>query len=221
VAAAARHDRERGPAVNRRVLAVGTHPDDWEIGAGGTLVKHARLGDEVRILVMTRGEAGTEMREVRQTEAEAAAAWLGAAITVTALPDTMVAEKPAIDAIEAAVAGWPPDIAYTHSVHDTHQDHRAVAMASRVALRRIRKLYAYQSPSATTAFSPARFTDISLTLGSKLELLRFHKSQAGREYMQDGFAEATARYWGTRSGGCWAAEAMEVIFDRDYSTTGF
>ena len=207
--------------MSRRVLGIGTHPDDWELGAGGTLLKHARAGDDVRILVMTRGEAGTELQEVRQTEAETAAAWLGAAITVAALPDTMVAEKPAIDVIEAALAGWQPDIAYTHSVHDTHQDHRAVATASRVALRRARKLYAYQPPSATTAFRPARFADVSLTLGSKLELLRFHKSQARREYMQDGFAEATARYWGTRGGGCWMAEAFEVIYDRDFSQEGF
>jgi two-component system, NtrC family, response regulator HydG len=204
-----------------RVLAIGAHPDDIECGTGGTLVKHARCGDEVRILVLTRGEAGTEMEEVRRNEAETAAAWLGAAITVAGLPDTLVTEKGVIDAIEAVLAEFVPDIAYIHSVHDTHQDHRAAAMASRVALRQVRKLYAFQSPSATTEFSPARFPDITMCLGSKLEMLRYHKSQVRREYMQPEYVEATARYWGTRAGGCWAAEAMEVIYDRDFSVQGF
>ena len=204
-----------------RVLAVGAHPDDIEIGAGGTLAKHTRCGDEVSILVLTRGEAGTEMEEVRRNEAEAAAAWLGAGITVAALPDTLVAEKGVIDAVEAVLAGYSPDIAYIHSAHDTHQDHRAVAVASRVALRRVRKLYGYQSPSATMEFCPARFTDISLTIGSKLELLRFHKSQGARAYMQPDYAEATALYWGSRAGACYLAEALEVIYDRDFSAQGF
>ena len=66
----------RGPAgdraVNERetvdVLAIGAHPDDVELGCGGTLAQLARRGRRVGILHLTRGEAGT-----RGTTAERAA----------------------------------------------------------------------------------------------------------------------------------------------------
>ena len=40
------------------VLAIGAHPDDVELGCGGTLAKHVARGDRVTLLVITRGEAG-------------------------------------------------------------------------------------------------------------------------------------------------------------------
>ncbi len=62
------------------VLAVGAHPDDVELGCGGTLALLARAGHRVGLLHLTRGEAGTRGTvEERRAEAEAAGAALGAA----------------------------------------------------------------------------------------------------------------------------------------------
>jgi bacillithiol biosynthesis deacetylase BshB1 len=62
------------------VLAIGAHPDDAELGCGGTVALLARAGRRVGILHLTRGEAGTRgTAEERRAEAEAAAAALGAA----------------------------------------------------------------------------------------------------------------------------------------------
>lgn len=62
------------------VLAVGAHPDDVELGCGGTLALLARAGRRVGLLHLTRGEAGTRGTvEERRVEAEAAGAALGAA----------------------------------------------------------------------------------------------------------------------------------------------
>jgi LmbE family N-acetylglucosaminyl deacetylase len=213
--------KEKEMATARRVLAIGAHPDDVEIGTGATLLKHKSLGDELYVLILTRGEAGAQLPEVRVMEAESAAGYLGAAIRIGDLPDTRVAEKPAIDLIEAVAAEFQPDVAYVHSVHDTHQDHRASAYASRVALRNVRKLYAYQAPSATEDFIPARFTDTTTFMAGKLELTALHKSQAHRCYMDVNHICSVAGYWGVRCGGCATAEAFEVVFDRDYSPQGF
>src|SRR5262244_2525286 len=55
-------------------LAIGAHPDDVELGCGGTVAKLISLGYRVGILDMARGEMGTRgSAEIRAREAEAAA----------------------------------------------------------------------------------------------------------------------------------------------------
>ncbi|MEZ5312969.1 MAG: PIG-L family deacetylase [Thermoanaerobaculia bacterium] len=61
------------------VAAFGAHPDDVELGCGGTLAKLVAAGRSVGIVHLTRGEAGSRgSAEIRRREAEAAAAALGA-----------------------------------------------------------------------------------------------------------------------------------------------
>ena len=204
-----------------KILAIGAHPDDIEIGVGATLLKHRDNGDDVQVIVLTQGESGGQSPLMRRAEAEAAAASFGADITVFTLPDTQVQEKPAIDVIESVASQYGADVAYTHSVHDTHQDHRTAAYASRVALRQVPKLYAYRAPSVTGEFTPARFPDVSDHLELKHLLLSFHKSQAHRVYMQPENVEAVARYWGVSAGNCAYTEPLEVIHDRDCTAGTF
>ena len=60
------------------VLAIGAHPDDVELGCGGTVALLAQQGRRVGILHLTRGEAGTRgTADEREAEARAAAAALG------------------------------------------------------------------------------------------------------------------------------------------------
>ena len=60
-------------------LAIGAHPDDVELGCGGTLAGLAESGHSVGILHLTSGEAGTRGdAETRRAEARAAASILGA-----------------------------------------------------------------------------------------------------------------------------------------------
>lgn len=62
------------------ILAFGPHPDDIEIGLGGTLARHAALGHRVGLCDLTRGELGSNGTvEERAAEAEAARRVLGAA----------------------------------------------------------------------------------------------------------------------------------------------
>jgi LmbE family N-acetylglucosaminyl deacetylase len=197
-----------------RVMAISAHPDDSEWGCGGTLAKHADKGDAVSIVVLTQGEAGTELAEIREREAHEAAEIIGASCSVGELPDTKLAEKAAIDLIENAVAlNGLPDVAYIHSRSDTHQDHRAAAYAASVALRGVPHLYSYQTPSATEAFSPARISLITEDqLETKLAMLSRHKSQAcHRWYMQPDYVRSAAVYWARSAGGY--AEGLEVIRD--------
>ncbi|NOX55054.1 MAG: LmbE family protein [Planctomycetes bacterium] len=67
------------------VLAVGAHPDDVEIGCGGTLAKLSRQGYRVGIVDLTDGEPtpGSPGPEVRLAEAQRAAEVLGVQVRVT------------------------------------------------------------------------------------------------------------------------------------------
>src|SRR5215467_5438694 len=60
------------------VLAIGAHPDDVELGCGGTLIKLIAMGYKVGVMDMARGEMGTRgSAEIRATEAASAAQVMG------------------------------------------------------------------------------------------------------------------------------------------------
>ncbi|WP_405382091.1 bacillithiol biosynthesis deacetylase BshB1 [Maribacter sp. LLG6340-A2] len=63
------------------ILVFGAHPDDAELGAGGTIAKEIALGKKVGIVDLTRGELGTRgSAEIRDQESAAAAKILGVAV---------------------------------------------------------------------------------------------------------------------------------------------
>ncbi|MFC7765747.1 response regulator [Leucobacter soli] len=199
VAEKRRRDRQRAP---KRVLAVGAHPDDVEIGVGGTLAAHAHADDEITILTLSRGARGGDA-DSRQHESLAAAEMLGARLFLKDLIDTEIPNGgPSVRLIEEVVAEVRPTIVYTHSSHDRHQDHRAVSEATIAATRRIGTVACYQSPSATIEYRPTRFTRIERFLERKLELLEcFGTQTASRDYLDPEFVTATARYWSRFGGG--------------------
>ncbi|MGN6332874.1 MAG: PIG-L family deacetylase [Motilibacteraceae bacterium] len=204
-AAAARRGQ---PAT--RVLAVGAHPDDVELAISATLAKHVAAGDEVTVLVCSRGEAGGTDRA---HEARQAADLLGVSLVQGDLPDTAIDDGVrTVRLIEHACARVAPDVVYLHSSQDTHQDHRAVHRAGLVAARSVPLVACFQSPSATVAYRPTRFEDVTGFLPAKLAAIAAHRSQAGRTYLDPELVTATARYWG-RFGGVRYAEPLELVRD--------
>jgi LmbE family N-acetylglucosaminyl deacetylase len=201
-------------AAGERVLAIGAHPDDVEIGVGGMLVAHRSRGDEVTILTMSSGAVGGDEAE-RENESRAAAALLGAEIVFGRLQDTRLSHEPGlVGSIEEVVRRVEPDIVYTHGSADLHQDHAAVHHATMVACRRVGRVYGYQSPSSTVAFAPKRFIPIDDFLATKLESIACFRSQTDvRDYLAEDLLVATARYWG-RFAGTRYAEPLEVIAER-------
>jgi len=199
----------------KRVLAIGAHPDDVEIGCGGSLAKHNADYDAIHILTLSRGAAGGDTNR-RLAEARNAAAMIGAQLKVEDLPDTCIsAGAETISIIEAAIRELQATHIYTHSIEDTHQDHRAVHAASLVAARDVPNVYCYQTPSSTTEFRPQRFVDITHHIEKKIDLIGAYKSQIDRmESIQPDIIIATARYWG-RFAGHVLAEPLQIIRERD------
>jgi two-component system, NtrC family, response regulator HydG len=200
--------------AGERVLAVGAHPDDVEIGAGGALLTHRAAGHSVAILTLSRGARGGSEPE-RTGESREAARRIGATLHLEDMEDTRISESdPTISVISRVVEQVRPTAIYTHSLHDVHQDHRNTHRAVMVAGRGAESVYCFQSPSATVDFRPARFVDIDRHLTGKLAAIEAFGSQtAVRGYLDPDLIEATARYW-SRFGQGRYAEAFEVVRDR-------
>ncbi len=208
-------DRRQAPDRRKKqrkvILAIGAHPDDVEIGCGGTLVRHYMEGCSVNILTLSSGQIGGDS-EARKHESELTAEILHAKLYWGNLKDTEISEGPTtINVIQEVIKEINPTHVYTHSIHEDHQDHRNTYLASMIACRLIPNIYGFQSPSSRIDFQPNLFIDISKYIDQKLAAIKIFETQFGkRPYLHQDMIRAVARYWG-RYIDYGFAEAMEII----------
>jgi len=173
--------------VTRSVLAIGAHPDDIELGCGGTLIKHAMSGDQVAMLIVTRGEVGPGRTEQRIDEQQQACDLMGVDTLLWGdLPDCEVSlhELRLVHLIENAIRQTGADTIYTHNINDSHQDHRAVALNTMGAARQVSNVLSYDAPSSLN-FTPHLYVDISDAIDKKVAALLCHESQVEASEMVD------------------------------------
>lgn len=186
------------------VLAIGAHPDDIEIGLGGTIKKHAKKGDDVFALIMSNGDklAGSDKRK---KEAENSADFLGIKkILFLDIPDTKIEFKyELVNKIEEFIEDEKIDRIYTHSQNDVHLDHlntnRCVLFATR---RKVKQILFFESPSSNLDFNPVFFVDIADEINDKIKSLTFHESIMGlknRNYLHEDSIKNTAIFRGSQS----------------------
>jgi methionyl-tRNA formyltransferase/LmbE family N-acetylglucosaminyl deacetylase len=179
----------------RRVLAIAAHPDDEVLGAGGTLIRHFKRGDVVRVLIVCSAQSirYREGEHDQPGDAQRAAYYLGAETMGLGFPDQRLdagSNLELIQALERQVQEFQPDTVYTHHWGDVNADHVRIAEAVDVATRPfaapwIERLYGFHTPSSSewTAssrdrpFSPNVFSDISRELDRKLDAMRCYQSE--------------------------------------------
>ena len=108
------------------ILAIGAHPDDVELGCGGTLAKHVAAGHRVAILDLTRGEMGTRgTAELRDAEAQEAARVLGVTQRLNAgMRDGFLENSEANQRVLIAfIRAFRPRIVLATAPKDRHPDH--------------------------------------------------------------------------------------------------
>jgi bacillithiol biosynthesis deacetylase BshB1 len=183
------------------VLAIGAHPDDAELGCGGTLARLAREGRRVGILHLTRGEAGTRgTAEERLDEAERAAAALGAVeLAFLDCGDGHLRRGEAEEeAVIEVLRTWRPEIVLAPTPQDRHPDHgrgfqlvEDACFYAGLANRAPGKGGAAHRPGAVFAFMqhnlfpPSFIVDVSATWETKIQSLRAYRSQLYQGGMQE------------------------------------
>jgi LmbE family N-acetylglucosaminyl deacetylase len=170
------------------VLAIGAHPDDIEIGAGGTLLTLAdsRPGMSVRYVVFT----GTEERHSEARNA--AAAFLPSADITIDLHQLPEGRLPASwdrvkDVLEDVASNWAPDVIFAPSCQDAHQDHRILGEVLPTVFRN-QLILSYEIPKWDGDLGrPSLYFPLTSDVAHrKVELL--HKcfpSQAARDWWDD------------------------------------
>lgn len=112
------------------ILAIGVHPDDVELSAAGTLLKHAAMGKTFGLLDLSKGELGTRgTAEIRAAEAEEAASVLGAAFRNRLdIPDGYFTHQPEQwMKIVRQLRQVQPEVVLCNAPQDRHPDHGRAA----------------------------------------------------------------------------------------------
>jgi LmbE family N-acetylglucosaminyl deacetylase len=197
-----------------RILAVGAHPDDIEIGAGGLLARLAKHGAEVTMLIASI----PSQRDERVREAEAAARVLGGRLVLLRSEEqARVEDMPMhrlVAGLDKVVAEVRPQLVVTHSAVDMHWDHRLVHHGTVAALRRTPcDLLSYLSSPEMNAHARSTgqcFADITESIELKLAALAAHVSQLAAGKFDLEATRDLARTNGRLSGVPYA-ESFEVL----------
>ncbi len=221
-------------SMNERILVIAAHPDDEVLGCGGVIARHSTRGDNVQVVVVSRGAPDIfPQKEVEQTRSELAAAHQLLGVDGVHFLDfpaprlDMVPCHELADRLTRLVREIQPQTVYAPHWGDLHSDHKAVYWATMVATRptcgsRVQRLLCYETlsetewggPSADSAFSPTVFIDIGEFLSIKLQAMACYRTQL-KEFPQSRSLrslEALARLRGSTVG-LDAAEAFVLVRD--------
>lgn len=182
------------------VLAISCHPDDMEIGCGGTLLKCKERGDRVVVCHLSSGNLGhviippNELTKIRAEEAQRSGRLAGFdEVIYGGFNDLDIYDnnKESRDKVVDIIKRVNPDFIITHAPNDYMPDHNAVSKlvfdASFAATlpnyhvntpghAKLVPIY-YMDSECGVGFLPTEFVDISDQIDKKLEMLSCHESQ--------------------------------------------
>lgn len=193
-----------------KILVVGAHPDDCEIGAGGLLALH----DSVMLSVTNGANDSRSWTEAR-SEMERAGEVLGCEAIVWDHPMDVHCSAQLVAQLDELIRDRQIDTLVTHFVQDTNQAHREIAEAAIAAGRRIRNLWMMEpSPPAGRSWQPFRpqlYADITSVADRKAEALQSYDSQMrkyGEGWVVGVSTREIVRGW---EAGVERAEAFEIL----------
>jgi N-acetylglucosamine malate deacetylase 1 len=109
------------------ILVLAAHPDDAELGCGGTIVKQISLGNKVGVIDFTRGELGTRgTAETRDQEAKDSAKILGLSVrgNLNFRDGYFTNDEAHQLELIRIIRKYQPEIVLANAIYDRHPDHR-------------------------------------------------------------------------------------------------
>ncbi|TXC93264.1 bacillithiol biosynthesis deacetylase BshB1 [Metabacillus litoralis] len=175
------------------ILAFGAHPDDVEIGMGGTISRFSKKGLKIGICDLTMAELSSNGTvDNRQIEAKQAASILGVSQRVQlSLPDRgLFLSESSIKEVVTVIREYKPQIVFVPYFEDRHPDHGNCARLVEEAVfsagirnfqdegnnsaHRVRDLHYYM---INGFHKPDFVVDISKEIKNKIDSLKAYKSQ--------------------------------------------
>lgn len=178
------------------ILVLAAHPDDAELGCGGTIAKHVSLGHKVGVVDFTKGELGTRgTPQTRDEEAAESARILGlSARENLGLKDGFFQnDKENQIAVIRVIRKYRPEIVLANAIYDRHPDHGKgaelaydscfLAGLAKIETSQDGKIQAPWRPKAVYHYiqsqliEPDFVIDISAFWGKKMEAVRAFRTQ--------------------------------------------
>jgi len=196
-----------------RVLALGAHCDDIEIGCGGTILRLAAARPNLEVLWVVFCSSPVRAEEARASARGFLEGVSSSRVAVHEFRDGFLPYSGAVvkDTFEALKREFDPDLVFTHYREDRHQDHRLVSELTWNTWRS-HLILEYEIPKYDGDFgSPNLFSPLSrATLERKLDLVLEHfSSQAGKQWFTRDLLQGVARVRGME---CAAPEQMAEAF---------
>jgi bacillithiol biosynthesis deacetylase BshB1 len=173
------------------LLIFAAHPDDAEIGMGGTILKHVAAGQSVGIIDLTYAEMSSNGDvETRQREAEEASRLLGLTVRENlGLPDRGLSlGAPQLDKLVSAIRRHRPRLVFAPYFVDRHPDHGVCSrMAEEAVFNAKLRRYRPEEPAWTVdsfyyyfineVHPPGFIVDITAEQERKMAALSAYRSQ--------------------------------------------
>ncbi len=168
----------------KTALVFGAHPDDLEIGMGGTVAKLGKLGYDVKLVIASTPDHPKGMREVRKAEQNRAAKIMRCDPPefLDLKSSEYMFNRALVGRLDKIIQKHNPEAVFTQWIGDSHQDHQILTRCVLAASRRVDTVLMYETtiPSlvAEVPFAPKLYVDISDTINTKTKALEAHKTQA-------------------------------------------
>jgi len=202
--------------MSRKILVISPHTDDGELGCGGSIARFCEEGDEVSYVALSSCEKSVPPEypcDILRREVKRATKILG--ISEPILFEFTVREFPRLrqeilDTFISLKADIRPDIVFTPSSFDTHQDHKTTREETLRAFKQC-TILGYEQPWNNITFNTLAFITIQdRHLEKKIRALGCYETQKHRAYLNRDFITGLALTRGVQVEEKYA-EAFEVI----------
>lgn len=175
----------------KKILAIGSHFDDIEIGCAGTIYKHIQKGDEVYFAITHTDEFRTGEVDNRFEEQDKSFEVIG--LNYKSKYHFLFKEIDSDSTIIGDLDKVKPDIIFSPFEHDTHQHHRRTSIIAQAVGRKRNITTLFYDSGSTYNFYPNVFSVIDFN--KKLEILNCYKSQIEHGAINLDIVQKKNSYW--------------------------